>query len=457
MAGLDIVGLLDRLRVNTASGQPARHQPLLLLWAAGRAARGAARMTPWQSVRAELTELLDKFGRPGAKASPEYPFVALAHTAFWELDGHSEAVPAAHSSGVARWLTRNKPSGGLTEPVYRTLATDHGRRNAFAGKIIDRYFPGEDPEALLAAVQLGDLTFDRFGEVPWAPVGTHFVDRDAAFYAHVHRQRQAGICGRQNECAQSIVVNGGYEDDDDLGDVIIYTGQGGNEEKKQIADQTLTLGNKALAISYEQGEPVRVIRGYKGDPRFSPESGYRYDGLYRVAAYWSEKGKSGFLVWRYKMVKYALSGIEVPLAEAVVKAEKAAPAGAVKPGRKPQFSNKIDRSIKVVKWVKKKHDSRCQICSLRLEVPNSYYAETAHIKPLGIPFDGPDVPENTLCLCPNHHALFDRGAVLIEDDLTIVDEITGEEMGKLVTVAGHNIEVEYLAWHRNYFRNRAIS
>jgi putative restriction endonuclease len=37
-----------------------------------------------------------------------------------------------------------------------------------------------------------------------------------------------------------------------------------------------------------------VIRGV-------PE-GYRYDGLYRVADAWHEEGKSGFEVWRYRLV-----------------------------------------------------------------------------------------------------------------------------------------------------------
>ena len=51
----------------------------------------------------------------------------------------------------------------------------------------------------------------------------------------------AGISGTATEGADSIVVSGGYEDDEDHGDEIIYTGAGGNDPrtKKQIADQTL--------------------------------------------------------------------------------------------------------------------------------------------------------------------------------------------------------------------------
>ncbi|MGY2075623.1 HNH endonuclease [Blastococcus sp. SYSU DS0828] len=36
--------------------------------------------------------------------------------------------------------------------------------------------------------------------------------------------------------------------------------------------------------------------------------------------------------------------------------------------------------------------------------------------PLGRPHDGPTVVENVLCLYPNHHVLFDKGAIFIEGE-----------------------------------------
>ncbi|CAA9318643.1 MAG: hypothetical protein AVDCRST_MAG93-5632 [uncultured Chloroflexia bacterium] len=46
------------------------------------------------------------------------------------------------------------------------------------------------------------------------------------------------------------------------------------------------------------------------------------------------------------------------------------------------------------------------------------YAEAHHIKPLGAPHGGPDVAENILVLCPNHHVLCDYGALRLDlDDL----------------------------------------
>jgi hypothetical protein len=58
-------------------------------------------------------------------------------------------------------------------------------------------------------------------------------------------------------------LSGGYEDDEDHGDVIVYTGYGGRDPAtgKQISDQPFSLWNRALAYSSLNGLPVRVIRG----------------------------------------------------------------------------------------------------------------------------------------------------------------------------------------------------
>lgn len=146
----------------------------------------------------------------------------------------------------------------------------------------------------------------HFGPIEGVTEGTSFPDRASAARARVHAPNMAGISGTMAEGADSIVVNGGYEDDMDFGDEIIYTGAGGNDmnTKKQIADQTFEHGgNGALVTSQQNGLPVRVLRGSKGDPFFSPKSGYRYDGLYRVVDHWVEVGLAGFKVCRFKLRK----------------------------------------------------------------------------------------------------------------------------------------------------------
>ena len=125
----------------------------------------------------------------------------------------------------------------------------------------------------------------QFGEIPGSPIGTMWSLRPEVSKAGVHRPPMGGISGTGAEGSDSIVVNGGYEDDEDHGDEIIYTGAGGNDPatKTQIANQELSQsGNAGLVTSQLEGLPVRVVRGKNGDPRFSPQSGFRYEGLLRV-------------------------------------------------------------------------------------------------------------------------------------------------------------------------------
>jgi len=123
-----------------------------------------------------------------------------------------------------------------------------------------------------------------FGDVPGNPEGTTYANRRALSASDVHAPLEAGIWGRQAEGVVSIVLNGGYEDDQDRGDEIVYTGHGGQVRggRRQTADQALALPNLALARNVTDGVLVRVIRGPGGDPSQSPKAGFRYDGLFRV-------------------------------------------------------------------------------------------------------------------------------------------------------------------------------
>ncbi|MED0827669.1 HNH endonuclease [Bacillus pacificus] len=42
---------------------------------------------------------------------------------------------------------------------------------------------------------------------------------------------------------------------------------------------------------------------------------------------------------------------------------------------------------------------------------DTHYSEVHHIKPLGSPHNGPDIHKNIIVLCPNHHALYNYGAI----------------------------------------------
>ena len=74
---------------------------------------------------------------------------------------------------------------------------------------------------------------------------------------------------------------------------------------------------------------------------------------------------------------------------------------------------------KVSRFVKKLYEDACQVCGVRLEIPGGAVSEGAHIRSLGRPHSGPDTVDNVLCLCPNHHTLFDEGGIYVSDDLRV--------------------------------------
>ena len=116
-----------------------------------------------------------------------------------------------------------------------------------------------------------------FEHIPSYPAGSVFLSRSELSQAGVHRPTRAGIAGSAEEGATSIVLSGGYEDDEDWGDEILYTGQGGRDldSSKQIRHQALNRANMALAKSKLHGLPVRVIRGARHVSPYSPQSLYR--------------------------------------------------------------------------------------------------------------------------------------------------------------------------------------
>jgi putative restriction endonuclease len=281
----------------------------------------------------------------------------------------------------------------------------------------------------------------EFGHISGVPVGTIFATRHQLSLAGIHPPTMAGISGTGTQGADSIVLSGGYEDDRDWGSLIIYTGHGGRDATtgKQIADQTLTKGNLALAVSQLHGLPVRVVRGAGHKSSHSPDTGYRYDGLYRVEAHWHDKGKSGFEVWRYRLV-------ELDGASDLGESQDDIPG---KPApRKAQTILRVVRDSKQSRQVKEIHDYKCQVCNLRLETAAGFYAEGAHIRPLGQPHNGPDTANNILCLCPNHHVLFDQGAFSIDDNFKLIGLI-----GTLRTHPTHKIDDEHIRYHKQHYLN----
>lgn len=80
-----------------------------------------------------------------------------------------------------------------------------------------------------------------FGEIEGYPEGTLFDSREALNKAGVHRPTMGGISGTAEAGADSIVLSGGYEDDVDYGDEIVYTGHGDVTPTMVSRSQTKSL------------------------------------------------------------------------------------------------------------------------------------------------------------------------------------------------------------------------
>ncbi|GAB2742240.1 YDG/SRA domain-containing protein [Amycolatopsis magusensis] len=348
----------------------------------------------------------DKFlSRYGFRTSRRYVVVAGA----FEYDSKA-LLGVAHRFATGEVLKAGDFSGGGATVVARAMALG---------------FEVRDLEESSGGVKLG--------EIDGVPEGTWFAKRADVAARGVHRNQQWGIVGNQRDGAESIVVSGGYEDDEDYGDVIIYTGHGGRDRKlkKQVADQSFEdSGNAALLTSKIMGTPVRVVRG-------NTATGYRYDGLFRVEDFSRGPGRSGFKVCRFRMVKIR--------PEDLVDIEPVAPAGNAKPVRRTTSSQRVVRKTAVADFVKALHDHTCQMCGTRLTIRGRGYSEGAHIRALGRPHDGPDEAENVLCLCPNCHVRFDGGEVLIDSDLSF--DLDGEKR-QLLRRPGHVVKREHVDYHR---------
>ncbi|GMH29314.1 hypothetical protein Nepgr_031157 [Nepenthes gracilis] len=148
------------------------------------------------------------------------------------------------------------------------------------------------------------------GSIPGVYIGDLFFWRMELCVVGLHGQPQAGIdylsssqSSNGEPIATSIIVSGGYEDDEDSGDVLIYTGHGGQYKfSGKCSHQKLERGNLALERSMHYGIEIRVIRGFKFEGSLTTKV-YVYDGLYRIVDSWFDVGKSGFGVYKYRLIR----------------------------------------------------------------------------------------------------------------------------------------------------------
>ena len=236
-------------------------------------------------------------------------------------------------------------------------------------------------------------------------------------------------------------MSDGYSDDEIQGDLITYTGFGGRDPHtgRHIADQKLIKGNSGLVRDYELGRPVRVL--VKESVLTNDKSGtsYVYLGLY-VVTQWSWGERDGHKVLRFQLQAELLDSYTPgEVSAALVRGES------LPPLRRRSQTNRRVRNAAVADSIKRLYGNTCQICRTQLKTAAGTYAEAAHIRPLGIPHDGPDVLENLLCLCSNCHKEFDGHAVTIGERGEVYE--FGQYKTDLFIHPQHHLDVSQLLYH----------
>lgn len=335
----------------------------------------------------------------------------------------------------------------------------------------------------------------RIGHIEGIAPGAEYHRRIPLQRARLHGDNQRGISWLADpddgsDVADAIVLHGGYEDDEDHWTWVRYTGASRDADKyksngvtKLLASQSWAYqDNAALRRSYERGHPLRIIRGWKGDQRYSPIDCYRYDGLYEITEIRTAISKSpapdgtpieicqfdlkrlpeelqdptsmerqiSDLLERHEELQLEeLEPLEGEIAEG---AEEELLQEEKFPETRSARVQRLVRDAAVIRNVKALYDGECQVCGLRLLGPDGKpYSEGAHIRPLGKPHRGPDVEPNVLCLCPNCHVRLDIGAIVIEDDWSIVvraGALGGNVQPKLKRHRKHKIHLDYVRYHR---------
>ncbi|TGL45981.1 HNH endonuclease [Leptospira perdikensis] len=95
---------------------------------------------------------------------------------------------------------------------------------------------------------------------------------------------------------------------------------------------------------------------------------------------------------------------------------------------------RILRDTYLARELKLLYSDQCQICTVTLNLNDDQsYSEAHHVKPLGMPHNGPDSSDNLIIVCPNCHVKLDYGALELRN----------------IPILKHSINSEYIYYHNN--------
>lgn len=236
--------------------------------------------------------------------------------------------------------------------------------------------------------------------------------------------------------------------DDDIGeDRFVYVGedpQGPSVDEPGNEDQEMARGNAALREAIDTPLPIFLF--------FQPTDAaeWEFRGLVKIVSF-EYKPRDGRHVYEFTLEPRDVLGTGHAgggRAPHDLDDEERVP-DVPQPTRTETTRSRVVRNTDFVRKLKQLYECRCQVCGDRRERSDGGYAEGHHLQPLGAPHHGPDVEENILILCPNHHADFDYGTISVEPQTYELTHAYEDAIdGSALTVEQeHALKKRYLQYH----------
>lgn len=260
-----------------------------------------------------------------------------------------------------------------------------------------------------------------------------FSRKQVEKYHNIHQGIRQNGKGRHIVSIQcQLDAEGPYHDSLLEDGTIMYIGEGGLEEPQEevkekpnkVGNIHRMYGNLALKNASVSREAFHVINKHKNGK-------YEYLGKWIVTRY-EYSPLHGYPAH----FRFYLNRVEAPEEYVGTYARKideiclqmsqpnnrTETADSLEPPHRNFVSGmRVARDVQLVEELKRVYGHTCMICRQPLHGVSVPISEVHHVKPLGTPHNGPDVKENMLVLCPNHHAQFDAGVLGFDFESRIVD------------------------------------
>jgi hypothetical protein len=128
--------------------------------------------------------------------------------------------------------------------------------------------------------------------------------------------------------------------------------------------------------------------------------------------------------------------------------------GNKKPMKIKRTLNLTSRDTNLVKEMKSLYDNNCQVCGKKIQIGvNEFASELHHIRPLG-KHNGSDTSDNVIVLCPNHHLMFDRGAITIDiKQKKVYHNVSNHLLNEQDILLKHRLDEKNISYHNeNIYR-----